>query len=200
VNNGKNPIKFRPVLSRRVTFAVSFNQNQIPAMRSLVTYWTQTGNTQKVANSIFASLPGTKVLLPIHEVEDTSGFDLIFIGFPIVRFGPPEIVSEFLSSRAAGKKIALFITHAMPSRSDDPGQISMLRKELEKCREACAGSHLAGMFHCQGELSEKETETLVASKIPMLMAFAAMRPQTIGHPDEAELREAGMFAEVMATL
>ena len=123
-----------------------------------------------------------------------EGFDLIFIGFPIMQFGPPSAVKKFISAHAAGKNIALFITHAMLSNSDDPKKKAMLKNELDKCRTVCSQANLLGMYHCQGELSAKITGELQNSGIPMLMEFAAMRPATIGHPDFEEMQQASDFA------
>jgi flavodoxin len=166
-------------------------------MKYLVTYWSQTGNTKKVAEAIFDVLPGEKLLKPFDEVDRLDGFDLIFIGFPIMQFGPPPAAKKFLSTQTKGKNIALFVTHAMLSQSDDPRQQAILHKELDKCCEICAGSSMIGTFHCQGELSEKIADELMASNITMLMEFAAMRPLTIGHPNESELAHAQKFARAV---
>ncbi len=163
-------------------------------MNILVTYWSQTGNTAKVAKVIFEALPPEKVLKPMEEVTALEGFDLTFIGFPIMQFGPPSAAKKFISMHAAGKNIALFITHAMLSNSDDPKQQAMLKNELDKCLAVCSQAILLGMYHCQGELSAKITGELQNSGIPMLMEFAAMRPATLGHPNPDELSGAAEFA------
>ncbi|MFH2098007.1 MAG: flavodoxin family protein, partial [Pseudomonadota bacterium] len=51
-------------------------------MKVLVTYQSETGNTEKVARAIFEGIEeslATKTLAPMGEVEDVSGFDLIFV-------------------------------------------------------------------------------------------------------------------------
>ena len=169
-------------------------------MKYFVTYWSQTGNTRKVAEAIFDSLPVEKTIKPFDEANPIDRFDLTFIGFPIMQFGPPPAVKKFINEYGAGKRIALFITHAMPSVSADPQQKAMLEKELERCRSACSKSELVGLFHCQGELSEKTAKELLASNIPMLMEFAGMRPLTIGHPNQEELEQARNFAGTVIAL
>jgi len=163
-------------------------------MKYLVTFWTQTGKTKKIAEAIFSALPGDKTIKPFDEVDTLEGFDLTFIGFPIMQFGPPLVAKKFLSAHAPDKKIALFVTHAMLNRSEDPQQKAILEKELERCRSACSKSELVDLFHCQGELSEKSADELTATNIPMLMAFAGMRSLTVGHPDIDELEKARIFA------
>jgi flavodoxin len=169
-------------------------------MKYLVTYWSQTGNTKKIAEAIYDALPEEKSLKSFSEVENLNGIDLAFIGFPIMQFGPPPVAKKFLSHQAAGKRIALFVTHATLSRSKDPRQQAILQQELEKCRAACLKCELTDLFHCQGELSEIIANELMASNIPMLMQFAGMRPHTIGHPDPEELKEAKKFAMTVIAL
>jgi flavodoxin len=168
-------------------------------MRILVTYWTQTGNTRLVARAIFDSLHCDKELKSFGEVESLEGYDLTFIGFPVMRFGPVPAARTFINTHAAGKKIALFVTHAMPVLGQDPTQQALLEKELEKCRKACTHAALIGMYHCQGELSASFADELRNSNIPMLSEFAAMRPLTIGHPDQNELEQAKNFARALIT-
>lgn len=166
-------------------------------MNILVTYWSQSGNTRKVAEAIFESLEGEKVIKPFDQVDSFEGFDLTFIGFPVMQFGPPALVRKFITTFAPGKKIALFVTHALITGSVDTRYRNMLRKELNQCRSTCAGADLIGLFHCQGELSKHIADTLHTSNIPLLTEFAAMRPQTIGHPDAQELEEARIFAQTI---
>jgi menaquinone-dependent protoporphyrinogen IX oxidase len=168
-------------------------------MNVLVAYWSQTGNTRKIAEAIFDSLSCGKALKPFDEVDTLDGFDLTFIGFPIMQFGPPQVAKKFIAALAAGKKIALFVTHAMISGSENPQQQAMLQKELEKCLSVCSKSELIGLFHCQGELSEKMASELMASNITVLLEFGAMRPLTLGHPDPDELMQAKNFALRMIT-
>jgi len=169
-------------------------------MNTLVTYWSQTGNTRKIAEAIYETLSCEKEIKPFDEVVSLEGFELTFIGFPVMKFGPPGQAKKFIDTLAKGRTIALFVTHATLSESRDPSQQDMLEKELNRCRAACAQSDLVGMFHCQGELSEKIANELHASGILMLMEFAAWRPNTIGHPDHQEIEQAQDFALKMTTL
>ncbi|MEI6682074.1 MAG: flavodoxin family protein [Bacteroidota bacterium] len=167
-------------------------------MKILVTYWSQTGNTKRVAEAVFEALPGEKTILPMDQVASADGFDLILIGFPVMQFGPPAIAVEFIRRHATGRKTALFVTHAMPVHSNDPRQQALLEKVLSRCRAAAAASEVAGFFHCQGALSEKTAAGLMESDIPELRRFASMRPLTVGHPGREELEQAGIFGITMA--
>ncbi len=164
-------------------------------MKTLVTYFSQTGKTKKVAEAIYESVEGEKELKELSEVESLDGYDLSFIGFPIIAFGPAKEGKEFLEQKAAGKKVALFITHAAPE--DQEG----IEAWLDRCREAAASAELVGFFDCQGELSEAIANALLKSDNPMMKSFGERRSETLGQPDETRLQRARDFArEVMAKL
>jgi len=167
-------------------------------MKVLVTYWSQTGNTKRVAEAVFEALPGEKTILPMDQVTSADGFDLILAGFPVMQFGPSAFAGEFIRRHTAGRKTALFVTHAMPVHSDDPRQQALLEKVLSRCRAAASASEMVGFFHCQGELSEKTASGLMESDIPELRRFASMRPLTLGHPGREALEQAGLFGRAMA--
>ena len=76
-------------------------------MKILIAFFTRTGNTRKVAEAIHAALPGETELAPLESVETLEGYDLVFIGFPVMQFGPPAVVRNFINVKAAGRKIAL---------------------------------------------------------------------------------------------
>ncbi|RJP28606.1 MAG: flavodoxin [Actinobacteria bacterium] len=161
-------------------------------MKTLVAYFSQTGQTKKVADAIYESIEGDKELKEFSEVESLEGYDLSFIGFPIIAFGPAAQGKEFLEQKAAGKKVALFITHAAPEDQEGIGAW------LDKCKEAAAGAELVGFFDCQGELSEQIAEFLMKNEDPTMRSFGERRPETIGQPDESRLQRARDFAkEVM---
>ena len=52
-------------------------------VKTLITYFTRTGNTKLVAEAIFEALPGDKTLQPMAEAGDIAPFQLIFAGFPV---------------------------------------------------------------------------------------------------------------------
>jgi putative transposase len=64
--------------------------------KTLVTYFSRTGNTKNVAEAIFETLDGDKTLKPMDEVADTADYSLVFIGFPVQAHSVPYKVEEFL--------------------------------------------------------------------------------------------------------
>jgi flavodoxin len=162
-------------------------------MKTLVTYFSQTGKTQMVAEAIFDAITGEKEIRPFEEIESLDGYDLSFIGFPIIAFGPAPAGKEFLAEKARGKKIALFVTHAAPEHQEG------LTEWLDRCREAASESQLLGMFDCMGELSEQIADFLMKSDDPMLRSFGERRGETLGQPDADRLQRARNFAKATLT-
>lgn len=157
-------------------------------MKILVTYFSQTGRTRMVAEAIYGAITGEKEIKTFDQVDRLEKYDLIFIGFPIIAFGPAPQGKEFLANYATGAKVALFITHAAPENQEG------LAIWLDKCREAATGAQLMGMFDCMGELSEQVADFLIKSNDPVLQAFGERRGETLGQPDETRLQRARQFA------
>jgi flavodoxin len=86
-------------------------------MKTLISFSTETGNTRKLAQEIFNSISGEKVLNEIEDIQVFEGFDLIYIGFPIHNFEPSKEAKDFIGKLAENQKIVLFATHAMQTDS-----------------------------------------------------------------------------------
>jgi flavodoxin len=153
-------------------------------MKVLVVYVSRTGKTKRVAQAIYEEIKAKKELKEIGQVNGLEGYDLTFVGFPIEGYGPAKEASGFLEKYAAGKNIALFVTHGAIEDSSD------LPPWLSKCKAAAAKANLKGMFNCQGELSEKIAEYMLNSKDEKLIAWAKQRPLGIGQPDSVRLQRA----------
>ena len=164
-------------------------------MKVLVTYYTQTGNTKRVAEAICDEIGDSAESKALADVESLDGYDLAFVGFPIMAFSPAKPAKDFLEAHAAGKRVALFITHAAAEENE------ILDDWVAKCKDAAAGAELVGTFNCQGELSEQVAELLAGSEDPGLREFGQARQETLGQPDETRLAKARAFAsEIVETL
>jgi flavodoxin len=162
-------------------------------VRVLVTYLSQTGNTQKVAEAIHGEISGDKTIKKLEEVESLDEYDLSFIGLPIHAFGPAAPAKKFLEAHSPGKRIALFITHAAPEESEE------VKGWLKRCSEAASEADIVNMFDCQGELAQPVIELLLGSNDPKMRAFGELGPMTKGQPDGTRLERAKAFArETMA--
>ena len=157
-------------------------------MKVLVAYMSQTGNTQKVAEAIFGEIQAEKEIKELKELDGLMGHDLYFVGFPIQAYGPAHAAKVFVEQHAAGKDIALFITHASGEDAKD------LPAWLDACRVAAVGANIVGLFNCRGELAQNVADFMKDSGDPNLMAWADERDETLGQPDEARLERARVFA------
>jgi hypothetical protein len=160
-------------------------------MKVLVTSYSQTGNTRRIAEAIYSVISCEKEIMPLDRVTGLDGYDLSFIGFPMLQFGPPEEARDFLERHCTGRNVALFVTHAS---WDAPQLKALLDSWLEKCKAPAAGSNLVGFYHCRGELSAAAAEAFMNSAIPSIRMFGSLRPMTLGHPDESEINGAKTFA------
>jgi flavodoxin len=162
-------------------------------MKTLVAYFTQTGNTKKVAEVIYEEIPGEKDIKALDKLEDLEGYDLIFYGFPIQAMSPAKDAGEFLAAKGAGKKIVLFITHGAPEDAE------RVKPWLENAREFVSkvGAELVGLFDCQGEASQEIVDFLLNSDNPEYQQYGREAAEAKGLPDEARLERARAFANEM---
>ncbi len=155
--------------------------------KALVAYYTQTGNTLKVAESIYEALPGEKEINSLAEIKSLDGYDLVYIGFPIHDHGIPKKVQDFLKKIPKNKKIALFSTHGALTGS----QLS--REALEHATVLASGARLLGTFTCRGRVPYSVLEGLESK--PEHKAWAEMAASARNHPDATDLEEAKVFAK-----
>ncbi|MBM3310000.1 MAG: hypothetical protein FJY80_00665 [Candidatus Aminicenantes bacterium] len=159
--------------------------------KTLVTYFSRTGNTRRVAEAIHEALDGEKVLLALEEVRDLTPFRLIFVGFPVYSHSVPFKVETFLKSLKPGTKVALFCTHGSL-----PGH-RLSREALEHAVVLASGAKIVGTFSVRGKLSLEALEVLGRS--PEHQEWTEMAPSAGTHPDAADLEEARAFARQAKT-
>jgi flavodoxin len=167
----------------------------VAEMNVLVTYMSQTGNTRKVAEEIFAGIDEEKEIKPIDEVDSIADYDVSFLGFPIHQEGPDKKTTQLLEKHCVnGRKVVLFITHASPEDGVD------LPPMLAKFRQAARGADLVDMFHCQGQLA-KAVKFILSVYPKAKYRRWAREDNSPGQPDQARLDRARAFSrEVMQRL
>lgn len=165
-------------------------------MNILVTYFSQTGNTEKVARAIQEGAKGNEVeLKKLEEVspDDIAGYDFIFLGSPLHAANLAAQVKEFLSNIKAGsgQKMAGFITHSAPAYPEQA-----MDGFTEPIKTACRdnGIEYKGCFDCQGFLTEAIHEMVKKSQNLTDEQWAESVKQMTGHPDEGDLKNARAFA------
>lgn len=160
--------------------------------KTLVTYFSRTGNTRLVAEAIFDALPGDKEIRPIAEAGDIAPYGLLFAGFPVQTHSVPYPVEVFLKTVPEGRKVALFSTHGSVTGS------RLSREALEYASVLVARAKLVGTYSCRGKVSMKALEVLMQS--PEHEAWAEMAASAATHPDAGDLEDARSFARWIATL
>ena len=160
--------------------------------KTLVTYFSQTGNTKKVAEAIFESLEGEKTIQPIEEIKQLNEYSLIFIGFPVHSHSVPLKIQNFIKEISENKKIAFFSTHGSLTGS----RIS--REALEHAVILTSKAKVLGTFSCRGKVSLEAREFF--KKFPEHEAWADMAVSAAAHPDQGDLEDAKAFARWIITL
>jgi flavodoxin len=160
-------------------------------MKTLVTYLSQTGNTEIIAKIIYNEIEDEKSISPLEDIKNIDDFDFIFFGFPIHEFGPAKKAAAFMNQHLSGKNVALFATHAMHPDAPVYGQ------QIENCLNKARHSNIKGFFSCRGELSESAANALLESSNPQLQMFGKMRPMTIGFPNADDIGKAKLFCRNM---
>jgi len=147
-------------------------------MKSLVVYSSQSGNTRKLAEAVFNALPGEKTLYPVDEAPDPSGYDLVAVGFWLMKGKPDPKSSEYLG-KIGEKPLFLFASHGAGAGSDHAINGMELAKSL------ASESDIRGTYSCQGEVNPKVIEK--ASKKPEPPVWLADAPGADGHPNDADI-------------
>ena len=104
-------------------------------MKAIIIYWSATGNTKKVAETIDSTLKkngieGTLKTVKESKDEDLLNYDLVFIGSPSYMWAPPDPALEWVKDRMdfyrkqgtikpgapklPGKRAVVFVTYSGP--------------------------------------------------------------------------------------
>ncbi len=164
-------------------------------MKVLITYLSQTGNTEKIANAICqeASQGNEAQIKKLDEVDpgSVSEFDYVFVGSPIHAGTIAKEVDDFLQKIPESNEVKLagFITHAAkayPKQSLDEMSVSF----ENNCKEK--GFEYKGCFNCQGYLADFMHDAVQKMQKADDEAWADNVKQMAGHPnsdDESQARE-----------
>lgn len=158
-------------------------------MKVLVTYYSQTGNTEMLARAIHEAIHVDKELLPIREVKTTQGYDIIFVGFPVQAHSVPAAVVPFFKDLPAGQPIALFCTHGSLRGGQFPKQA------VENAMGLASRARILGTFGVRGTVNPKLLDSLM--KMMEHQTWAEEAQGAAGHPDDADLADAKEFARTV---
>lgn len=145
-------------------------------MKSIVIYYSQTGNTKSIAEAIYRGMRQVDEdshIVPLKnvDVQDLPGYDLIGIGSPVFGFQEPPFITDFINSWPSlkGKYGFSFCTHGTLAGAFVARTVAALREK---------GLTVVGWNDWYGS------------------AFIPTLPKpyfTDGHPDAIDLQEAEEF-------
>lgn len=160
----------------------------------LVLYQSESGNTKKIAATIFSHLPGnSKDLIDISTEKNIPEANLYFIGFCVHRGTCSMAVSDFLSS-LGGKQIALFGTCGM---GNSPDYYKTIEKNVSAWIEN--DNRYLGAFICQGKMPQKVRQKYesmrTAENAAQIDLMIQNFDEALTHPDTLDEEHAKVFAD-----
>lgn len=171
-------------------------------MKSLILYSSLTGNTKKIASSIYDAIQGEKEIKNISELVDNSinyeNYDVIFLGYWVDK-GLCDKNSKLVLENIHNKKIALFGTMGASTKGSYGASI------MEKIESIVSkDNEILGSFICQGKIAEglkaKYKEMLkLHPENEHIREQLNNHEESQSHPDEQEICEAGIFAKYVMT-
>lgn len=144
-------------------------------MKSLVIYYSESRNTEKVAKAIARAIEGSIKRVEETKPDELTDYDLIFIGTPVHGSRPAKKIENFLDKlpQFQDKKCAAFCTtHIWGSKAT----FSIIKEKLEE-----RGIIFIDSFSCLG------WSRLVGNFGPRIF--------NRGHPNEEDLKKAVEFAK-----
>ena len=150
----------------------------------LVVYSSQTGNTQKIAEAIFAVLPEGSEIYHIDQAPSADGYENIVVGFWTIRGGADDKAVEYLK-KMTNSRVFLFGT--MFSNDITGYGQGVLGRAAAVLNENCT---VIGKFICQGKLSDEHVEKMKQRPAGHAHAPTPERMQKVldasTHPDEQD--------------
>ena len=150
-------------------------------MKTIVIYFSQTGNTKKAAERIrdgISGVTGQCDFVSLEEVDASSlaGYDLVGLGCPTFYYQEPFNVRDFIEAlpELKGKHWFVFCSHGSVIGNTFPSMVERLREK---------GTLVVG-YH----------DTYADGTLP----FYPYPTLTTGHPDKIDLDEAGAFGKEIA--
>ena len=177
-------------------------------MKILIVYFSQTGNTAKIARAICEAVlsQGHKAILKqVDEItaESLNDYDLVFLGSTCHDTDLAKPAKQLLEQIGDSSpfRLAGFVTHAthIPERSERARELfetwaGNCVRTFERMSEE---KHIAflGYFHCQGAPSLPIEAFIHNTIITNDDEWAAYSADVRGHPDKADLKKAKEFAQ-----
>ena len=164
-------------------------------LKILVTYYSKTGNTERVAQSIMDGLKGENAeIKPIKDVDPSilKDYDLVCLGSGIYASRVDKSLSDLISSAdELPKKFAFFCTHASLDMYQDGFKI--IKRKIAK-----SNSVIVDIFDCMGDnigVPESTRKAMLENLPPNKRKEAEEHQKRLkGHPSKEDFENAKEFA------
>jgi len=179
-------------------------------MKILIAYFTQTGNTEKIARAIYDEVLSQGHKAHLKSIAETTSdnlnaYDLVFLGSACHDADLAEPVKKVLESITISPsfKMAGFATHATVKPEGEEREPEFYEKWAGKCAESFErisqekGIELLGYFSCQGAPSPPIEAFIHSTIIPDDEEWEAYIAEVRKHPNEADMKQAREFARAV---
>lgn len=173
----------------------------------LVTYYSLSGNTKKIAETISEAVSSNGHNVTVKSLSEITlqnfyEADLVFLGSACHDSDLAKLAIDFLEQidQKPTFKLAGFVTHSTTMPVDTDRNRKLYDQWAGRCPETLEriskekGFELLGYFHCQGVSIPPITEFIHNTIIPDEEEFKFFMEKLAGHPDEADLALAEDFA------
>ena len=175
-------------------------------MKILVAYYSETGNTQQVAEAIHvqASVNHDATLKKIQDVssDELKDYALLFLGSTCHDADLARPFKRFLNTlpQRPRFKLAGFFTHATFTPDHTARRKELFAQWAGKCgptfKQLCQEKEIKflGYFHCMGAPSKPIAAFIHQEIIVSDEEWKEYLPEVKAHPDSQDLKDAQRFA------
>jgi len=175
-------------------------------LKALVAYYSETGNTKKIARAIYeeVSKDHEAYLKKIKEVtaDTLNSYDLVFLGSACHSADLAAPIKRILEAlpKSPRFKLAGFFTHSVPCPEDSARTRSLFNRWAGKCIISFEKVNIEkqidfkGYFNCQGVPSPPIQEFIKKEVIVSADEWKAYMEEVRKHPSIEDLQKAKEFA------
>ena len=176
-------------------------------MKVLVAYYSETGNTEKIARAIYeeVSKEHETHLKKIKEVtaDTLNSYDLVFLGSACHSADLAAPVKRILDAlpKSSRFKLAGFFTHSVPCPEGNARARNLFNRWAGKCLVSFEKVSkekqidFKGYFNCQGVPSPPIQEFINKKVIVSADEWEAYMEEVRNHPSIGDLQKAKEFAQ-----
>ena len=176
-------------------------------MKVLVAYYSETGNTEKIARAIYeeASKGHEVHLKRISELtaKDLNGYDLVFLGSACHSTDLAAPVKKILDALpdSPSFKLAGFFTHSTYTQGDSVRERKLFNRWASKCilsfKKVSKEKQIPfrGYYHCQGVPTPAIQAFIRREIITSADEWAEYIEEAGKHPSPEDLQKAKEFAK-----